>query len=326
MEFGNSETRAGERDDFPEVSLAYKSLDLEIQRSRQSVIDKVSPEIPVLEKSLAEAFDTVFDGKKYINLGTPKQINFGTHTIKIGDSSFKRQIKTIPHTSTLYWGDLEEHGIEIFRRAPMPHSEYSPSEDNFIGFEKLRQYSHETLGLNLAPPKTLLIYDDWIHDAFYPVCYRYDLLVKDIFGQNLKNGEARDLLEKYYVEREKIEKLSIEQMEKTAPGLKNRISQLADSIKSIPVGFLRPSLLPKYIESGIGDLRIEKNIDIFYLPYKDRLVRAPLNVGIDGNIFKAKPNLLKTMDAEKRDWYIMAAEIRDSLIVPLKSRTQWRPE
>lgn len=321
MEYTRHESENG----YPEVSLAYTSLDKTIRLSQKIVLDRLAPEVPILEDKLAKIFETVSDGKKYLDLGIPRQWT-GVETITFNNKKFTSNVQSLPYDHILYWGDLKEHGLEIFKTQPILHNQFSPAGKDFVGFDELRKSSmtRQKVGLNLPSPTTDWFLQNWY--KFDPVCYNYDNLVKQVLGVFQNNRNFKKYFHEYYFTRDNIEKVASEQIASTAPNLKNRISQLVNSIKQIPTGFLQPSLLPKYIESGDTALRGNHGIDIFFLPNEDRLVRAPVKIGIDGKINKAKPDFRKSKEAEPADWFIMAPEIQVFLVEPLKKMRNWRPE
>jgi len=312
------------QDKYPEVTLAFSALDSEIKSDQQKVVDQALVLIPNIETKLVEAFEQVSDDKKYLDLGitTPYEV----------DLSFKLKGQNVPFIENvsskeriLSWSDVKNHGLEIIKFDPFLHDQLHPDGDKFEGFDTVRRYPHTSrVGINLPNPSVSFPFmQGW--RPFESVFGEFDSLIEEAQGKFGENTKFKTKLDEYNTVRVEAERKLVSIMEETSPSIKNRIAQLVDSVARIPT-FPFQSILPKYIEGGDSGSKYGNQTDLFFLPNKMQIVRAPIAAGLDGNILNAKPNLKKAVnDDDLSVWFKMAPTIQTWLIEPLRKRGWSRP-
>ncbi|MFA6184517.1 MAG: hypothetical protein WC682_05495 [Parcubacteria group bacterium] len=301
---------------YPEVSLAYSSLDNAIRNSQSIVVEQALEFIPDVTTKLIESLEKLSGGKKYLDLGRTRsykmdiKAEIGDHQIQLGgDVTSKYRV--------LSWNNAKDNGIEIAKFDPILYETMHPEGNEFEGFDQIRKYPHSTqIGINLPEPSIEFTFGrDWNH--FEPIFSEFNDLVDEI---KAKFPNAK--FDRYHETSAMAEEKMREAMASTAPELKNRIKQLVDSIVSVR---FFPTFLPKYIEGGDNTSRYKNGTDFFFLPQEMKIVQAPVVAGLDGNMLRAKPKFRKSIDIDDQSfWFKMAPSIKTWLIEPLREKG-WRP-
>ncbi len=307
------------KDTFKEVTFAYTNLHKTTELSLQVVNEKVSPLVSDVEKKFIAVLDYMIGDQdtqeqKFSKLWKTQGFSFGFNILGV-ESNLVSGSKQV----YLYWGN-SEHGMEYFSIPTHLHEKYTPESKDFIGFEELRQHGgflDQKLEANIPNPSADINY--FWHET-QPVFWQHDHIIDELAGQHKGRKDFNGRYEEYLDEKRIVEEVAVEEMEKQALKIRRRTFQLVDSIRSIPRGKF---ILPKYIPLDNSNLRHEKHIDVFFLPRKKKLVRAPLLPS--ERIYKAKPDLKKATEIEPADWFRIARKIGQGFVNNLEGAGWKKP-
>ena len=229
---------------FSFVALAYASLNKTTARCWQQYYEEINSQVPQVDHKFIQVLEYVAEGQgtrdlRYIYLGeTPGfyvrvKLPFGQ----------EGTLEDRPKRHYVYWGNPEK-GIEQLevRLYPGEDKKYLPGETGFMGFEQLRQYTGgpEKLGVNLPSPDSPAIF--W--KKFEPVFSEYPKILNRLTTEQGQDSGYTKLLIGYEVTRDEVERQALVVMERLASPIRNRIFQLIDTTKMLPLsGFL---YFPKY--------------------------------------------------------------------------------
>lgn len=309
-------------DRFPEVTMAYESLEKTAETSKQKVTDTIYPAAKETEKLLQPILVDIAEHQgtadlKYINLGPSRRYSY-KETFKGDGVTHNTTTNVFSRKRYLYWGNPEK-GIETYEIIAGGNDKHVPESNEFEGFEKQRIYSasFSRFGLNLPNPPGQLGRDWIVNDKVFSKRWDHDE-IETLISKNNKDKGVETLIRDYHEAKQAVEDRYVDLLNELAPYIKKRVSQLVDSIKEIGWGLF----LPKYVPIGENDLRYEENKGVFFIPRKMENVYAPLLPS--SNKLNAKPFLSKGNELAEPFYWFDVAKNSWQIVDPLVEKFKWK--